>query len=456
MMPRNMIVAGTDVAAWPGVEVVQRERTGQFAAVHGWPWSANAHPYYEVAQMPEGSYWVPASTNQQDFVKPLPIVGEPDLVRNSVNPGGNEFRPEGIYIWIPYIAADVGLVTTDNRVKCVPPGVPPVALLGTAVGAGDGAIGALADAHATLDMILGDDDKSAFKDSDGLISFVNLSSDFVSNNPEYKTGQTLCDMIANYYSTLRSDMFGTLTSGKIAPLKGDPVPTTQWDASVTHYMQYLLQKSGGLTDYAITTEAYSDTQYVAEFSTSFLKTIFDAIAVPASVVSGVTAFISGVGESLRVSWDDRSRNYAVGLLGQCHEAVQQNTEGTPIYRYFPKTKYYYLSVSSSQQEFTTSCSSARKITFNFQYESYVTAIAAAALDSSTKVYTKFYGFLERVQKINYKNATNLLDSILEGTASASPAEVDVFNVNLAHYPVLHTPANLSTLSGASGRRLTLA
>ena len=448
-MPRKMIVAGTSVATWPGVEVVQRQPTGSFERVDNWRWSANPRPYYEVAMMVEGSYWVPASTLAQDFANPLPIVGVPDLDRNSVNPGGNEVRPDAVYIWIPFIAADVATVTTDNRVECVPPGVAPEGLFGTTVGADDGEV----DVHAMLSLIMGDGEKSAFKDSDGLISFVNLSSDFVSNNPEYKTGQTLCDMIANFYSTLRVDTFAKLVSGKVKPLADDPVPKTQWDASVTHLMQYVLQKSGGLTDYAITTEEYSSTQYVAEFSTSFLKTIFDAITVPASVISGVTAFISGVGESLRASWDDKSRDYAVGILGQCHEAVQENTEGTPIYRYFPKIKYYYLRVSSSQQEFTTPCSTARKITFKFKYESYVTAIAAAALNSSSALYKKFYGILEKVQKVNYKGATDLLDAILDGTTSTTPAKVDVFNVNLAHYPILQAPSVRSTVPG---RRLTPA
>lgn len=54
-------------------------------------------------------------------------------------------------------------------------------------------------------------------------------------------------------------------------------------------------------------------------------------------------------------------------------------------------------VSSSQQEFTSPCASAKKITFNFQYESYVTAIAAAVLNTSDPhpLYTKFYQYLSR-------------------------------------------------------------
>ncbi|WP_158841810.1 hypothetical protein [Saccharothrix deserti] len=343
--------------------------------------------------------------------------------------------------------------STGNRVECNNPiGYPPV----LRAAQGGGSAKTLTDAHNELDLILGGSDGSAFRDTDGLISFVNLSSDFVSDNPEFKTGQALCDMIANFYSTLRPNMFAALVKGTVKPLQGDPVPTTQWDASVTHYMQYLLQKSGGLTDYKITTETYSETQFVAEFSTSFLKTVFDAVVVPESVITGVTAFISGVGESLRVSWDDRSRDYAVGLLGQCHEAVQQNRDGTPIYRYFPKIKYYYLSVSSSQQEFTSPCASTKTITFNFQYENYVTAIAAAALDSSTEAYRDFHGFLARAQATNYKNATNQLDTILDGTASSPPSAVDVFDVELSEYPVAlngPTPTGPPTPSARSGRRL---
>jgi hypothetical protein len=451
-------VNGNVMATWPGVEVWERQR-GAFVRNYDWQWSTSPHRHYEVAVVPgEGSYWVAASTNPPYFWGPdvKTIIGEPpgNQVVNPVNPTGNEKRRSATYIWIPLASEPIHTRQTGNSVKCNHPRDYPPMLQATE---GDvGATDTLTRAHDDLDQILGSGaGGSAFQDTDGLISFVNLSSGFVSNSTEFKTGQALCDMIANFYSTLRPHMFTALVKGTKKPLAGDPVPTSQWDASVTHWMQYLLQSSGGLTDYAITTETYSDTQYVADFSTSFLKTIFDAIVVPASVVTGVTAFISGVGESLRVSWDDRSRNYAVGLLGQCHEAVQENAEGTPVYRYFPKNKYYYLSVSSSQQEFTSPCSSAKKITFNFQYESYVTAIAAAALDSSTDLYAQFHGFLQGAQATNYKNAKNQLDSILGDTASGPPSAVDVFDVNLSEYPVLQglTPADPTTSSRTTGRRL---
>jgi hypothetical protein len=458
-MPGRMVeVNGNVMATWPGVEVWQRDQ-GRFVRKYNWQWSTSPHRHYEVAVVPgQGSYWVAASTTPPAFWGPEVkiIVGDPpgNQVVNPVNPTGKEYRRSATYIWIPLASEPRHTTQTGNVVQCNHPlGYPPVL---QATQGGVDATDTLTQAQDDLDLILGSGAAgSAFQDTDGLISFVNLSSDFVSSNPEFQTGQELCDMIANFYSTLRPHMFEALVKGTKKPLQGDPVPTSQWDASVTHWMQYLLQSAGGLTDYAITTETYSDTQYVAEFSTSFLKTIFDAIAVPASVITGVTSFISGVGDSLRVSWDDKSRNYAVGLLGQCHEAVQENAEGTPIYRYFPKNKYYYLSVSSSQQEFTSPCSSARKITFNFQYESYVTAIAAAALDSTTALYARFYKFLGQAQAINYKNATNQLDSILGDTTSGPPAAVDVFDVNLSEYPVLRgrTPSGSAASSTTTGRRL---
>ncbi|MET1073181.1 MAG: hypothetical protein ABWY11_11095, partial [Umezawaea sp.] len=211
-------------------------------------------------------------------------------------------------------------------------------------------------------------------------------------------------------------------------------PLTQWDLAVTHYMQYLLQESGGLTDYAITEESYSETQVVAEFSAGFVKLLFDAATVPSSIIGGVTSFISGVGSTLRTSWDDRERTYAIALLGQCHEAVQQTTDDPPTYRYFPKLKYYHLTVDSHQSEFTSDCATVRKITFNFKYESYVTAVAAAVLDESSAAYKSFTAFLDKAQAANYKDAQNQLDSILDDTVSSDVPKLNSFGVDLAEYP----------------------
>ncbi|MGA6162504.1 hypothetical protein [Amycolatopsis magusensis] len=431
---RTLSLSGVQISGWPGVEVYENVDDG-FVQRTDWNWSPTAHQHYEVAVVPgQGSYWVPASTSPPAWWRyPVPITGDPLGVSRTVNPNGTERRPSGIYFWIPALGDGVTPGSTDNRVKCNSPGEypPPVIDLTPAPPEAD----RLAGAHRNLDLLLGAAGGSSFQDSDGLISFVNLSSDFVRGNAEFTTGQALCDMIANFYSTLRPNTFAAMTDGRLQPLAGDPVPTTQWDASVTHYMQYLLQEAGGLTDYSITTETYSETQYIAEFSTSFLSTVFDTITVPSEVVSAVTAFISGVGESLRGSWDERSRNYAVGLLGQCHEAVQENVGDPPIYRYFPKTKYYYLSVSSAQQEFTTPCASAKTITFDFQYENYVSAIAAAALDANSETHQSFTAFLQRAQAVNYTNATNQLDAILSGVASAPPASHNLFDVDLRAYPV---------------------
>ena len=198
------------------------------------------------------------------------------------------------------------------------------------------------------------------------------------DNAEFTTGRAVFDKIANFYSTLRIKVYTAMTSGKIKPLKDDAPPKDQWAPAVTHYMQYMLQEVGALTNYSITEEIYSHTQYLAEFSTGFLKLVFDAVTVPSALISGVTGFISGVGDSLRGSWDDRTRTYSVALLGQCHEAVQENTDpDKPIYRYFPKLKYYYITVAASQSEFSSSCATTRQITFNFSYEYYVTSVAAA-------------------------------------------------------------------------------
>src|SRR5262249_50699068 len=101
-----------------------------------------------------------------------------------------------------------------------------------------------------------DTPQSDFQDSDGLISFVNLSSSFVTNNTEFKTGQTVCDKVANFFATLRQSVFTFLKKNPSKVLGDDTVPTTQWDPAVTHYMQFLLTQAGGLTEFVVTAESY--------------------------------------------------------------------------------------------------------------------------------------------------------------------------------------------------------
>ncbi|WP_166642561.1 MULTISPECIES: hypothetical protein [Methylocaldum] len=295
--------------------------------------------------------------------------------------------------------------------------------------------------HAALDAVLATD-QSAFQDSDGLISFVNMSSSFVTSNPEYKTGREVCDKVSNFFATLRIKVFGYLQKNPGKVLPGDSVPKTQWDAAVTHYMQFLLTQAGGLTNYRVTTETYSVTQVITEFSTSLIKLLFDAAAAPESIVSDVVKFVQGVGQSLRASWDDKSRHYATALLGQCHEAVPVDaSDQTTVY--FPKIKYYYISVDSSQHAFTSSCATVEKLTFDFKYEYYVTGLKASILDPTSDDYKQFVAFLDKAQAVSYQDANNNLDAILDNTVSDEPAtslefssdpSVNVFGVDLTEYP----------------------
>ena len=159
-------------------------------------------------------------------------------------------------------------------------------------------------------------------------------------------------------------------------------------------------------------------------------------------------FLQGVGDSLRASWDDRSRTYQTAILAQCHEAVQEDETGND-FRYFPKIKYYYINIASQQQEFSSPCSKFEKITFNFTYEYYVTGLASDVLDPTTALYANFVtGFLDKAQAVNYKDASNSLDSILDNTASDTSPSSDTtgpqlgiskvrlndFGVNLKMYP----------------------
>lgn len=274
-----------------------------------------------------------------------------------------------------------------------------------------------------------------FKDSDGLISFVNLKSSFVTTSPSFTTGQEICDKVATFFASMRIKVFAYLKQNPAKVLPGDTPPVTQWDLSVTKFIQNLLVDAGGFSAFQVVQETFSETQTVVEFSTEIIKMIFDAMVLPENIVADATKFIQGVGSTLRFSWDDKSKSYRTCLVGICHEAVQIDNSGNGYY-YLPKIKYYYISVNSSQQEFTSPCVNVQNITFNFTYDYYAVALKASVLDNTTDDYKKFVAFLDKAQDQNYKNADNTLDSVM-GTSSTAPAtnaRITAFGTDISEYP----------------------
>ncbi|WP_111707756.1 hypothetical protein [Lutibacter citreus] len=454
-MKRTLNVSGQSISQWAGVQVWQGNR-GIFRNITAyWNWSRTFHQHYEVVRYDDGSFWVPASTNPPAvWGGYTQIVGTVPTGVQPVNPNGTEFRPDTTYIWIPYRSIPQHIIPgiTTNQVVCGYPLYPPIHLLEFSVNQNKLIKSKtmknqkIIATHNLLDAILAPEENSQsnFQDKDGLISFVNLSSSFVKDNKEFELGQQTCDKISNFIATLRTKVFDKLSSGALKPVGGDPKPKTQWDKAVTHYMFYLLTEMGGLTNFSITSETYSVTQFVMDFNTAFVKILFDAAVVPEAIIGDISSFIGGVGESLRFSWDDKKRTYNNVLLGQCHEAVPMDSTGD--YRYFPKIKYYHIVIDSSQQEFTTPCTDTKKVTFNFKYEYYVTGLNSDLFDKKSQLYKDFNAFLDKAQQTNAKDANNKLDQILDGTVSdglnAKPSvlgaiidpDVNVFGVDLNQYP----------------------
>jgi hypothetical protein len=430
-MPRTLVVSGTAMSTWEGVRVWEGQgHNHHFQNITAtWTWPQNPHPHYEVHASANGSYWVQV-TNHPPLVGYTPVIGTQPPGNKPVNPNGTEWRRNRTYIWIPNTSIPPNLSPgyTTNQVNCGhPTQYPPPAM----------------DIHLSLlnEVLTADRSaQTAFQDSDGLIAFVNLSSSFVTSNPEFTTGQDVCDGVANFFATMRIRVFRFLQLYPSKVLPGDRTPTTQWDSSVTHYIMYLLTSAGGFSDFQVTTETYSITQVITEFNTAIIKLLFDAVTAPEELLNDVLKFVQGVGSSLRASWDDRSRNYQTCLLGQCHEAVpEDNEDNTGIkYRYFPKVKYYYISVDSSQTAFTSDCAKVETLTFNFKYDYYVTALKHSVLDSTSDDYKTFTEFLDVEHKLSYKDATNNLNAIFSDTASTPPPSVsraNPFGVDFRLYPL---------------------
>lgn len=263
---------------------------------------------------------------------------------------------------------------------------------------------------------------NTFQDTDGLISFVNLSSSYVVNSSEFKIGQRVCDKISNFFASLRLNVFAAMLKDKVPPLAGDAKPHTQWDAAVTNFMFHICQEAGGFTNFSVTEEKFSKSQVVQEFSTDFIKMIFDAAVVPDAIIKDVTSFVQSVGATLRASWDDKQRTFSHVLMGQCHEAIPIDNSGKH-FRYYPKIKIFHVEMNSSQQEFKTSCSRTKVLNFDFNYSYYVTGLDADLLSADSVLYDSFVnGFLGKAQGANNKDANSKLDSVIPDTSSSSPAK----------------------------------
>ncbi|MFT3980865.1 MAG: hypothetical protein QM687_10380 [Ferruginibacter sp.] len=310
-----------------------------------------------------------------------------------------------------------------------------------------------ASASQTLDLILSTalsaktaDDSNAYQDSDGLVSFVNLQSSFVTSNPQFATGREVCDKVASFFASMRLKVFAYLKANPSQVLPGDVSPvTTQWDASVTHFMQNMLTNAGGFSAFKMEQETYSETQTTIEFSTAIIEMVFDAIAMPENLVQSATKFIQGVGSTLRISWDFKTRSYQVTMVGICHEAVQTDNSGN-TYVYVPKIKYYNFTIETSQKQFESPCVDVQQIDFTFKYDYYVAALKASVLDPTSSDYKNFVAFLDQAGGNSYKDAQNSMAAVLNNTASAAPASakgINVLDVDLSEYPQVQAaqPAN---------------
>ena len=254
-----------------------------------------------------------------------------------------------------------------------------------------------------------------FNDSTGSISFVNLASSFVTSNAAFTTGQEVCDKIASFFATKRSEVFDYLKANPTKVLPGDTVPVTQWDAPVINYMKHMLSDDKGFTAFQSINEIFSEIQAVEEFSTGMMKLIFDTTQLPATIVADATAFIQGIAKTLRSNWQDRSKPYKIHLIAVCHEAIPTDNPGNS-FLYRPRIKYYTVTVDESQTAFTTPCENTKPVEFNFVYDYYVTTLKADLLDNNSPEYKDFISLLNNWQAVNYKSAQNNLQAILEASS----------------------------------------
>lgn len=279
----------------------------------------------------------------------------------------------------------------------------------------------------TLDLIMAHDASArtadapaqpTFSDGDGLVSFTNLQSSFITGSPQFKTGDILCSKVAKFFAGMRIRIFGYLQKNPSAVLPGDVAPATQWDPAVTNLMQNLITGSGGFGAFMLKQENYSQTRTVVDFSMDMIKMIFDAVALPENLATDAAKFIQGVGDSLRISWDAESKDYKICTVGICHEAVQTDASGNNYY-YVPKVKHYYLSIKTSQKQFKSPCVNVETLEFDFVIDSYVAALNPAVLDPTTPDYAKFVAFLDKAFLQDYENVSNTMDAILQNTASTT-------------------------------------
>lgn len=259
--------------------------------------------------------------------------------------------------------------------------------------------------------------KSPFQDDGGLIAFTNLSSTLSLSAPAFAIGQSVCDQVCNFFATIRSSIFTFLVQNPNEVLPGDKVPVDQWDFAVTHYMEYLLDSSGGVSGSGLTDVVFSEKQDVEKFSDGFVELMMDTSTAPLSISNDVTKFIQDLGGSIRTQWSNKGNTFNIIVMGQCHEAISATNSPGQVF-YVPKIKCYSISADASQKCFTSICSPSKSVSFDFRYECYTTILKDSVLDPASQDHKDFLDFLGRAQEVKYTNAPDLFYGLLPKAISS--------------------------------------
>lgn len=284
-------------------------------------------------------------------------------------------------------------------------------------------IGLLTSVHAKLNLSVSPDDE-VFEDSDGLITFVNMQSSFITSDPEYKVGKKLCDKITNFYVAFRPAMFEALNSGQILPLSGDKMPTDQWSISVSNQLTQIIYDTGALGSFKQETENYSETQNITEFSTDTFKIMLSALTLPGDLTGSLVKFMEGIGKTLSKTWSKKSKDYSTALQGQMHEAIPVSQK-KDFYVYAPKIQYIYVGMNSSQEEFRNGCQDKKEVSFDFKYNRMVALLTSEALDENSEVYKDLIDTLDAARHVSLESAKNKIDILSKIKSDAEKPKEDV-------------------------------
>lgn len=238
-------------------------------------------------------------------------------------------------------------------------------------------------------------------DSDGLVQYYQLTLEDVKSLSEF---EEVRQYIMAFASLLRLTYIPLADKKKL-----DNFNYAVWKELYDKIYAF------GFSLFRDTESDYYYEQTAFELNRGILTTVFNALAMPNSVVDKLFNFMQGIGQTIKLKWSSDKQMYKDCWVTACHEGVKDSS-GT-LRDYLPKLKYYYVEITASKRETTTNCSKNTSILYDFKYR-YITMVFDYKKVFNTPDLKKIIDeTLSKIDKKFAEDSSNYFDDLIPKSVS---------------------------------------